>query len=159
MSGAHADINRIEREMDDLKKSELVPVTKTERIDNNNLLWKVIFEGPHESPYEDGIFTLKFIFPEDYPTHGPEARFITPMFHPNIDNSSDNHVCINLLDSDKWDVNRTLEDIILGIFDILLNPTTKNPYGNEATQLLRKDYDEYYDKVEEYTYKYANKEY
>lgn len=152
-----ADIQRIEKEMNDLKTSELVPVTKAERIDNNDLLWKVVFEGPDESPYEDGIFTLKFIFPEDYPTHGPEARFMTPMFHPNVDASSDNHVCINLLNS--WDKNRTLEDVILGIYDILLNPLVKGAYHNDARQLLDKDYDEYYDKVEEYTYKYAKKEY
>ena len=152
-----ADIQRIEKEMNDLKTSQLVPVTKAERIDNNDLLWKVIFEGPDESPYEDGIFTLKFIFPEDYPTHGPEARFITPMFHPNVDPTSDNHVCINLLN--YWEKNRTLEDVLLGIFDILLNPLVKGAYYNDARALLDKDYDEYYDKVEEYTYKYAKKEY
>ena len=152
-----ADIIRIKKEMSDLIWSDNVPVNKVERIDNNDLIWKVVFEGPEESPYEDGIFTLKFIFPETYPKSGPEARFITPMFHPNIDPDNDQHVCINLLNS--WDENRTIEDVILGIFDILLNPLTKGAYGNEATSLLGKDSDEYYDKVEEYTYKYAKKEY
>ena len=118
-----ANIQRIEKEMNDLKTSEHVAVTKAERIENNDLLWKVVFEGPDESPYEDGIFTLKFIFPEDYPTHGPEARFMTPMFHPNVNAKKDNHVCINLLN--KWDEGRTLEDVILGIYDILLNPLVK----------------------------------
>ena len=58
-----------------------------------------------------------------------------------------------------WDKNRALEDVILGIFDILLNPLVKGAYDNDARKLLDKDYDEYYDKVEEYTYKYAKKEY
>lgn len=152
------DIDRIEKEMKYLEKSENVPVNKVECIDENKkLIWKVIFEGPEESPYEDGIFTLKFIFPEDYPKKGPEARFITKMFHPNINTEMDQHVCINLLN--KWNEERTIEDVILGIFDILLNPTIINAYKNDATELLRKDYDEYYDKVEEYTYKYAKKEY
>jgi ubiquitin-protein ligase len=152
-----ADTKRIEKEMNDLLKSELVPVNKVQKINNNNLIWKVIFDGPDESPYEDGIFILKFIFPEDYPKNGPEARFITPMFHPNVDPTEDQHVCINLLN--KWDSKRTLEDVILGIYDILLNPMTKNAYGNEACLSLGRDYDEYYDKVEEYTYKYAKKIY
>lgn len=152
-----ADINRIKNEMNYLKVSENVPVKKAERIDNNDLIWKVVFDGPEASPYEGGIFTLKFIFPKNYPEGGPEARFMTPMFHPNIDPTKDQHVCINLLNS--WDRNRTIEDVILGIFDILLNPTTINAYSNEATVLLGKDYDDYYDKVEEYTYKYAKKEY
>ena len=55
---------------------------------------KVVFEGQDESPNKDGIFTLKFIFPDDYPIHGPEARFISPMFHPNVNESSNSHVCI-----------------------------------------------------------------
>lgn len=152
-----ADITKIEKQMKYLTSSENVPVTKVERIDNNDYIWKVVFDGPEESPYEDGIFTLKFIFQKDFPKKGPEARFITPMFHPNIDPDNDQHVCINLLNF--WDENRTIEDVILGIFDILINPTTINAYGNEATELLRKSYDEYYDKVEEYTYKYAKKEY
>ena len=152
-----ADIIRIEKEMNDLLNSQLVPVTKVQKINNEDLIWKVIFDGPDESPYEDGVFILKFIFPNDHPKTRPEAQFITPMFHPNIDPDCQQHVCINLLNS--WDPKRTLEDVILGIFDILLNPTTINAYGNEATKALKRDYDEYYDKVEEYTYKYAKKVY
>ena len=146
-----ADINRIQKEMNDLIISENVPVNKVERINNNNLHWKIVFDGPLETAYEDGIFTLELIFPENYPIGGPEAKFITPMFHPNV--SHNNHVCINLLNS--WDSKRTIEDVMLGIFDILINPSTVGAYGNEATNLLNSDTDKYYDKVEEYTYKYA----
>ena len=80
-----ADTARIIKEMQNLRYSERLPVNKVERIDDKDLIWKVVFEGPEESPYEDGIFTLNFIFPSNYPTKGPEARFITPMFHPNVD--------------------------------------------------------------------------
>ena len=154
-----ADTERIKKEMESLTTSNLVPVNKVERINNSDLEWKVIFDGPIASSYEDGILLLKFIFPTDYPTHGPEAKFITPMFHPNI-KKSDQHVCISLLHDDKWDPKRTVEDIILGIIYLLVNPTYKGGYGNEAYNLLEKEkYDEYFDKVEEYVYKYATKEY
>ena len=154
-----ADIERIKKEMESLTESNLVPVNKVERINNSDLEWKVVFDGPIASSYEDGIFLLKFIFPNDYPTHGPEAKFITPMFHPNV--SSNQHVCINLLDEDKWDTKRTVEDIILGIIYLLVNPTYKGGYPNsKAYELLKEEkYDEYFDKVEEYAYKYATKEY
>lgn len=151
-----ADKNRIRNEMNSLLISENIPVNKVERINNNDLDWKIEFDGPEETAYEDGIFVLEFVFPEDYPIHGPEAKFITPMFHPNVDPSSNNHVCINLLNS--WDSKRTIEDVMLGIFDILINPSTKGAYSNEATKLLNSDIDKYYDKVEEYTYKYAIRE-
>ena len=76
-----ADISRIEREMYSLTSSKYVPVTKVERINSDNLEWKVVFDGPEASAYEDGIFTIKFKFPQNYPTNGPEALFITKMFH------------------------------------------------------------------------------
>lgn len=150
------DIERIQNEMKYLLKSENIPVNKVERIENNDLHWKVVFDGPEETAYEDGIFTLEFIFPNNYPEKGPEARFITKMFHPNVNSDVDNHVCINLLN--KWDKKRTIEDVMLGIFDILINPTVINAYPNEATTLLGEDIDKYYDTVEEYTYKYATHE-
>ena len=147
----------IEKQMNDLLKSKIISVNKVERINNDELIWKVIFEGPDHSPYEDGIFALKFIFQQDFPTTGPEAQFITPMFHPNIDPRNNQHVCINILN--YWNPKRTIEYIILGIFDILLDVKASGGYSNDARKLLEKDYDEYYDKVEEYTYKYAKKEY
>ena len=151
-----ADVTRIINEMNFLLTSQNVPVTKVQRINNDDLIWKVVFEGPEECAYEGGIFTVKFIFPKEYPVKGPEARFMTKMFHPNVDPSNDQHICINLLN--QWDPNRTIEDVILGIFDLMLNPVTAGAYGNEATKLLRQDSDKYYDKVEEYTIQYAKKE-
>ena len=150
-----ADISRIEREMNYLTSSENVPVNKVERIGDNNLIWKVVFDGPEATAYEDGIFTLKFVFPNNYPTGGPEALFMTKMFHPNV-REGDQHVCINLLNS--WTPSRTIEDVILGIIEIMINPTTDGAYGNEASKLLGSDSDAYYDKVEEYTYNYAKNE-
>ena len=147
-----ADISRIEREMYSLTSSKYVPVTKVERINSDNLEWKVVFDGPEASAYEDWIFTIKFKFPQNYPTNGPEALFITKMFHPNV-RESDQHVCINLLNS--WISQRTMEDVILGIIDIMINPSTSGAYSNQATELLGKDPDAYYDKVEEYTYLHA----
>ena len=48
-----------------------------------------------------------------------------------------------------------MEDVILGIIDIMINPSTSGAYSNQATELLGKDPDAYYDKVEEYTYLHA----
>ena len=129
-----ADIERIHNEMKYLLKSENIPVNKVERIENSDLHWKVVFDGPEETAYEDGIFTLEFIFPNNYQEKGPEARFITNMFHPNVNSIVDNHVCIDLLNS--WEKKRTIEDVMLGIFDIMINPTVKDAYQNEATKLL-----------------------
>ena len=150
-----ADISRIEKEMKYIVSSEKIPVTKAERINGNNLIWKVVFEGPEATPYEYGTFTIKFIFPENYPKNGPKAFFITKIIHPNV-GSPIQHICINLLN--EWVPNRTIEDIILGILYIMINPTPEDGYDNEATKLLKSDPDAFYDKAEEYTELYAKKE-
>lgn len=151
------DVKRIVQEMEQLKSSKLITIKKAERIGNNDLEWKIVFDGPEETPYEDGIFTLKLIFPKDYPEKGPEAIFITKMFHPNI-RESDQHVCISLLND--WDKMTTVEFIIFGIFEIIMDPRVIGGYPlNEATKLLKENNDAYFDRVEEYVYKYAQKEY
>jgi ubiquitin-protein ligase len=150
-----ADTKRIVQEMEQLKSSKLITIKKAERIDQSNLQWKIVFDGPEETPYEDGIFTLKLIFPKNYPKKGPEAKFLTKMFHPNI-RESDQHVCISLLN--YWNEKTTVEFIIFGIFEIIMDPKWEGAYDNEATKLLKDNEEAYYDKVEEYVYNYAQKE-
>lgn len=141
----------LDREFNKLKNSQLLPVVKCQYLNNDKKHWKVVFKGSECSPYEDGYFILEFLFKKTFPEYGPEAKFITKMFHPNV--ASDGHVCINILNS--WDKNRTLEDVLLGILEIMDNPIADGGYYNEARKLLETNVDEFYKKVEEYTYSYA----
>ena len=75
------------------------------------------------------------------------------MFHPNVDKNG--HVCINILNN--WKSGRTMVDVLLGILEIMDNPVSSGGYSNDAKALLSKDVDEFYKKVEEYTYTYAMK--
>ena len=52
---------------------------------NNLFQWRVTMFGPTDSPYKDGIFTIKIIFPDDYPKHGPEFKFMNKIYHLNVD--------------------------------------------------------------------------
>lgn len=47
--------------------------------------WRVVYFGPKGSPYEGGIFTVKVVFKEDYPSIRPDFYFITKIYHLNID--------------------------------------------------------------------------
>jgi uncharacterized protein YegL len=52
--------------------------------ESNMGFWKVVMQGPPESPYEGGTFLLYVEIGEQFPRKAPTARFITPMLHPNI---------------------------------------------------------------------------
>jgi ubiquitin-protein ligase len=43
-----------------------------------------VIEGPPNTPYENGYFLFKMIFPQDFNLKPPLFSFITKIFHPNI---------------------------------------------------------------------------
>ena len=138
-----------------LKECDELPINSCEYVNNDKKHWKIIFEGSQYSPYEDGYFTLELLFNKGpFPKYGPEAKFITKMFHPNID-ASNGHVCINHLNS--WKPTISIVSVIFGILEILDNPIASGGYSNEARSLLEKDEEKYYKKVQEYTMTYAKK--
>ena len=49
--------------------------------------WRIIMEGPEDTPYEGGIFELFIEFINEYPSKPPNIRFITPIYHCNINSS------------------------------------------------------------------------
>ena len=143
----------LDNEFNKLKNSQNVPVVKCEYVNNNKRHWKVVFKGSKSSPYEDGYFILEFLFKSNFPKKGPEARFITKMFHPNV-KEDNGHVCISILNS--WDEKMSIENVLYGIIELMDNPNASGGYySNDATSLLKKNPDEYYKKVAEYTYAYA----
>lgn len=141
----------LDKEFNKIKNSENVPIVKCEYINNNKRHWKIVFKGSQSSPYEDGLFTLEFLFKSEFPKKGPEAKFITKMFHPNV--RDDGHICINILNN--WDGNLSIENVLYGIIELMDNPNPSGGYSNDATKLIKKDIDEFYKKVAEYTYAYA----
>lgn len=142
----------LEEQFKQLKECDELPIKSCEYVNNDKKRWKIVFEGSKYSPYEDGLFILELIFNKGpFPKNGPEAKFITKMFHPNID--SNGHVCINLLNN--WNPKISIVSVIFGILEILDNPITSGGYSNEARKLLESDEEKYYKTVQEYTMTYA----
>lgn len=88
--------------------------------------------------WEGGLYKLKMIFPEEYPSKPPKCKFTPPLFHPNVFPSGT--VCLSILDEDKgWKPAITIKQILLGIQDLLNDPNASDPAQSEAFTMFQKD--------------------
>merc|ERR1712216_166204 len=55
-------------------------------VDNDNQYeWEATLLGPDDSPYAGGLFILRIRFPKEYPFNPPQVKFVTEIYHCNVD--------------------------------------------------------------------------
>ena len=114
--------------------------------------WKIIFFGPSESGFENGVFKLNINFNGRYPFEPPVCKFETKIYHPNIDSSGG--ICLDILKS-NWSPALSVAKLVLSIISLLTDPNPLSPLNGEAAQLYLNKKEEYLNKQIEYTKKYA----
>jgi ubiquitin-conjugating enzyme E2 D/E len=120
--------------------------------DDDPTKWTVLFFGPSESPYENGVFKMTVNFKGKYPFEPPICQFVTRMYHPNIDTIG--RICLDVLKS-NWSPVLSIPKLILSIISLLTDPNPMSPLNGEAAQLCMNKKDEYNKKIQEYTKNYA----
>lgn len=120
--------------------------------DNDLFNWHASLTGPEDSPYQGGVFFLKFNFPTDYPFKPPKVAFTTKVFHPNI--NSNGSICLDVLRS-QWSPALTVGKVLLSILTLLTDPNPKDPLVPEAARLWQTDRHKYNKTAKEWTMRYA----
>lgn len=75
-----------------------------------------------------GVFSLELFLPDDYPMCPPRIRFLTRIYHPNIDRLG--RICLDVL-KNNWSPALQIRTILLSIQALLGAPNPEDPL-NEA---------------------------
>ena len=115
---------------------EPVPGITAIPFEDNMRYFNVIISGPDDSPYEAGVFRLELFLPADYPMAPPKVRFLTNIYHPNVDKLG--RICLDIL-KDKWSPALQIRTVLLSIQALLSAPNPDDPLDNGVADAWNRD--------------------
>lgn len=118
----------------------------------NLLKWQIFIPGPTGSPYEGGKFLLDINFPDEYPFKPPTLKFITKIYHYNID--EEGVVCLDIL-KDNWSPALTISKVVASISALLISPEVDQPVRDDVAELYKKSQKKYLAEAKLFTQKHA----
>jgi len=121
---------RIIKETQRLKNEPVAGIEATPD-ESNARYFHVVVIGPKDSPYEGGTFKLELFLPEEYPMSAPKVRFMTKIYHPNIDKLG--RICLDIL-KDKWSPALQIRTVLLSIQALLSAPNPDDPLANDVAE-------------------------
>ena len=114
--------------------------------------WQASIVGPEGSPYAGGVFILSMTFPPDYPFKPPVCKFVTKIYHCNVNDKGG--ICLSIL-RDEWSPALTIVKVLLSISSLLTDPNPDDPLVPEIAKLYRENRAEHDKRAAEWTRKYA----
>jgi ubiquitin-conjugating enzyme E2 N len=121
-----------------------------------------------------GVFKLELFLPDDYPMTPPKIRFLTKIFHPNVDKLG--RICLDVLksklpasvylpgpstradsyDTDNWSPALQIRTILLSIQALLGAPNPDDPLAADVAKSWKEDEQAAIATAKEWTTKYAS---
>mmetsp|Transcript_18975 Transcript_18975/g.32421 ORF Transcript_18975/g.32421 Transcript_18975/m.32421 type:complete len:158 (-) Transcript_18975:196-669(-) len=111
--------------------SEPAPGISASPSEDNLRYFNVMILGPQQSPYEGGVYKLELFLPEEYPMAAPKVRFLTKIYHPNIDKLG--RICLDIL-KDKWSPALQIRTVLLSIQALLSAPNPDDPLAENVAK-------------------------
>ncbi|CAL8331903.1 unnamed protein product [Lota lota] len=116
--------------------------------------WKILMQGPPDTPYENGIFELYCQFGPDYPVKPPTLRFVTSIYHCNINNSG--RICHNIFDR-GYNAHISMKDILDAVYGLLIAPEAEDPLDSILAEQFLSSKEKYEQEAKDHTVKTAAK--
>jgi len=118
----------------------------------NYRYFHVEIAGPDGSPYEGGVFKLEIFLDSSYPMKPPKCRFVTRIYHPNVDKVG--RICLDVL-KDRWTPALTVSRVCLSIQILMQEPNPDDPLDNQVAEQWKTNIKEAHAKAREITKQHA----
>lgn len=94
--------------------------------------WTGTINGSKGTVYEGLEYKLSIEFPQDYPMKAPTVKFVTPCFHPNVDQHG--NICLDIL-KEKWAASYSVKTLLISLQSLLSDPNVDSPLNVDAANL------------------------
>lgn len=99
-------------------KKDPIPFVIAEPLSSNILEWHYVVRGPKDTPYNDGLYHGKLVFPREFPFKPPSIYMLTPSgrFKCNT------RLCLSISDfhPDTWNPAWSVGTILTGLLSFML---------------------------------------
>lgn len=112
--------------------------------------------GGTETPYEGGLFSLEIKVPERYPFEPPKIRFLTPIYHPNIDTSGRIcHDALKLPPKGAWKPSLNISTVLTSIQLLMAEPNPDDPLMADISSEFKYNKQLFTEKAKKWTQEHA----
>ncbi|KAI8903772.1 ubiquitin-conjugating enzyme/RWD-like protein [Gorgonomyces haynaldii] len=143
---------RIQKDLQTVVQQPIDNVTMTPS-ESDILHWDGVLTGPSNSPYESAKFKFTITFPTDYPFKPPNIKFVTRIYHPNIDESG--AICLGLLKSDAWKPSTSILTVLSSLVSLLAEPNPADPLETRIAEIYQSDRKQFDRTVKEWIKRYC----
>ena len=143
---------RIVKELQKIIDSPVPGISVGPTEDNVRYLM-ISLQGPNDSPYEGGLFKLEMFLPDEYPMEPPKVRFLTKIYHPNIDKIG--RICLDILKT-KWTPALQINTVLISIQALLSCPNPDDPLDPQIAKAWKSNESEAIKEAKNWTKKYAS---
>ena len=156
---------RLQRDLEEINQGQYCNFSATPQVtkeidENGHVInsynwnkWDAVIFGPEGTPYENGLFRLSIDIPGKYPFVPPLIKFITKVYHPNI--NTNGLICLDIL-KNQWSPALGLSKTILSIVSLMADPNPDDPFNAEAANLYNNNRIKFDQIAREWTQQYAN---
>ena len=146
----------LEKIQDNVDPNYPISLDYNPKYGENPLHWTCLMVGPEGTPYSNGYFRLTIDFTEDPPEKPPEIKFLTKIYHLNINDNG--HVCLK--SNNEFGDGKNFEQVFYEIYFLFIKQNERStwPHFKDRKNLYENNREEFNRIATEWTKEYATEQ-